>query len=80
MTAALLLPQHHRCFFDGGDESFYFLLGVVNREGGAGGAGDAEALHEWLATMVAGADTDSHLIHQCAEVKVVDAFDTEGEY
>lgn len=37
-------------------------FGVVEGEGGAGGAGDAEAGHERLTAVVTGADGDAHLI------------------
>ena len=60
---------------EGGDVFF----GVVQGEGGAGRAGDAETCHEGLAAMVAGADGDAHLIDQGAEIVVMDAFDGERD-
>ena len=52
---------------------------VIKREGRPHGAGDAEARHQRLAAMVAGADGDAHLVHQRAEIVVVDALDIEGK-
>ena len=60
-------------------EEFDFFGGVVGGEGGAHGAGGVEAAHEGLAAMVAGADGDSHLVDEGAEVIVVDALDIERE-
>lgn len=60
-------------------EELDFVGGIVGGEGGANGAGGVEAAHEWLAAVVAGADGDSHLVDEGAEVVVVDAVDVEGE-
>lgn len=72
------LTQHVHGFFGGGNEGFDVFLFVVEGEGGADGAGDAETGHERLATVVAGSDGDAHLVEEHADVVVVDAFDVEG--
>lgn len=71
--------KHHEGFFEGLAEGFDFFDGIVGGEGGAQGAGHAEAGHEWLAAMMAGAEGEAHLIEEGAEVVVVNAFKVEGE-
>ena len=73
------LPQHGGGFFCGSGEDIDLLKRIVGGEGGADGAGGAEAGHQRLAAMVAGADGDTHLVDQGAEVVVVDAVEVEGE-
>ncbi len=73
------LAQHVEGAFSGGEGGGYVVLGVIEGEGIAGGAGDAEGLHEGLAAVVSGADGDAHLVQQGAEVVVVDAGDDDGD-
>ena len=54
------------------DESIDFFGGVVEGEGGADCAFDAKAMHEWLGTVVTGADGDAEAVEEGAEVKMVD--------
>ena len=64
---------------DGGDKGIYLLAGVVEGEGGAAGALDAEAAHEGFGTMVAGTDGDAETVEQGAHVEVVDVADLETD-
>jgi len=64
---------------EGGEEGIDVGLGVVEGEGDADGAGDAEALHEGLGTMVAGADGDALMVEQDADIGGVGVAEVEGD-
>lgn len=49
------LSEHRGNAEQGGYEGVYLFAGVVGGEGGADRAGDAEALHQRLGAVVAGA-------------------------
>ena len=65
---------------DGGEEGVDFGCGVVDGEGGAYGAGNAEALHKGLGTVVTGAHRHTHLVQQDADIVGVLAVDQEAEH
>lgn len=46
---------------------------VVERQGGTHGALDVVVIHDGLGAVVAGTDSDAHLIQQGAHVIMVDA-------
>ncbi len=73
------LPQHPHGAAGGIAEGGDFIERIVESERGASGAGDAEACHEWLAAMMAGANGDSHLIEESTEVIGMDAIDGKGQ-
>src|SRR5215216_1023690 len=64
----------------GGGQPVHLLLRVVEGEGGAGGGGDAEVLHDGLRAVVAGADGDDLLVEDGAHVVRVYLVDDEGHH
>ena len=64
---------------EGVDEGVGFGQGVVEGEGGAGCAFDAEGRHKWLGAVVAGADGDAELVEEHAGVVVVGRAEVERD-
>ena len=61
------------------DQAVDLLAGVVDGEAGPGGRGDAEAVHEQLGAVVAGADRDAVAVEDLGDVVGVDALELEGD-
>jgi predicted enzyme related to lactoylglutathione lyase len=61
------------------DETVDFLGGGVDAEAGAGGGGDAEAVHQRLGAVVAGADGDAVAVEDLRDVVSVDSLQLEFE-
>ena len=56
-----------------------FLPRVVQAEGGADGAFDAQPLHQRLGTVVAGAHRNPQAVEQCSHVEVMNVAHEEGD-
>ena len=61
------------------DQAVDLLAGGVDAEAGAGRGGDAEALHQRLGAVVAGADGDAVAVEDLGDVVGVDALELEGD-
>ena len=73
------LAEHGADAGEGGEEGIDVGLGVVEGEGGTDGAGDAEAIHERLGTVVTRADGDAEVVEERAHVAGVSALEVEGD-
>lgn len=74
-----LSGEHAGGFFNGRVQRCDVVLGIVEGERGTNRTRDTKAGHEWLAAVVAGADSDAHLIDQHADIVVVGGSDLERE-
>ena len=61
------------------DQAVDLLAGRVDAEAGAGRGGDAEAVHQQLGAVVAGADGDAVAVEDLGDVVGVDALELEGD-
>ena len=73
------LPQNGKGLACGFHEVVGFFLRVVEGEGGTGGGGYAELVHERLAAMVTRTDGDALGVEEGGEVVRMDVFYGEGD-
>src|SRR5271167_2408801 len=71
--------EHFLDFIDAAHQSVNFLVSIIASQSGAGGGGDAEAVHQGLGAVMAGADGDSFLVEHGADVVRVDAVEHERD-
>ena len=57
---------------DAGDKGIDILAGVVEGETGAAGSLDAQTVHQWFGTMMAGTNGYAEAVEQSAHIEVVD--------
>ena len=73
----MMLSEHLPDAVEACHQGIDFFLRVVQGEGGADGAGDAETVHQGLRTVMTGADGDAETVEQGADVEVVDLTNIE---
>ena len=71
--------EHARDALDALCQTVYLFTGVVEAEGGAHGAEDAQVVDEGLGAVVAGAHGDAQAVEQGAHVHGVDVADEEAD-
>ena len=75
----MMLSEHLPDAVEACYQGIYLFLRVIQGEGGADGAGDAETVHQGLRTVMTGADGDAETVEQGADVEVVDVADIEAD-
>jgi len=58
-------------------ECIDFFLGIIEGEGGADGAADAQAVHQGLGAMMTCADGNAQTVEQGAHVQMMDVANEE---
>jgi hypothetical protein len=71
------LTKHGDGLFYGGHEIPHVLLSIVESEGRSHSAGDAIAGHQRLAAVMPSAHRHAHLVHQSADIVVMETADVE---
>ena len=73
----MMLSEHLSDAVEACHQGIHLFLRVVQGEGGADGAGNAETVHQGLRTVMTGADGYAETVEQGADVEVVDLTNIE---